>query len=193
VSRSPAGVNVRLLGDEPKLAAGLEVLLPLDRGLVVLGGPPACGRSTALSALLQAHVQQGRVVASLEEPVSFPVSAGQLEGSREAFLRAVRTGPAQVIGVDLVDDAEGVELALELAREGRQVLVTVRGTSVAGLVHRVTVLDARAQRRRLSEHLAAVVLLARGEAQVLRPSEALRRHLRGNETMPPPVLLEAEA
>jgi hypothetical protein len=190
VSRSQAGLNLRLLGHAPALAPALAPLLDAPAGLVVLGGPPSSGRSTALSALLHAHAARGRVIASLEEPVSFPLSAFQLEGDEAPFLQAVRTSPAQVIGVDLLDDARAVELALGLAREGRHVLLTLRGVSLAGLVHRLAVLDARAQRRRLSEHLAAVVLLDRARATVLRPSEALRRHLRGNEAMPPPVLLE---
>jgi hypothetical protein len=190
VSRSPAGLNLRLLGEQPFLARGLEPLLDDPSGLVVLGGPAASGRSTALSALLQGHTARGRVIASLEEPVSFPLTAFQWSDDANAFLRAVRTSPAQVIGVDLVDDARGVELALTLAREGRHVLVTLRGVSLAGVVHRLAVLDASAHRRRLSEHLAAVVLLAREQAEVLWPSEGLRRHLRANEAMPPPVLLE---
>jgi Tfp pilus assembly pilus retraction ATPase PilT len=62
--------------------------------------------------------------------------------------------------------------------------------------------DARLQRRRLSETLAAVLCqtLAVGdddhgwqlEAEALVPSEALRRHLRALDTMPPPAVLEPE-
>jgi uncharacterized protein (DUF58 family) len=52
------------------------------------------------------------------------------------------------------------------------------------------VLDASHHRRRVAAHLAAVALLDGERAELLLPGEALRRHLRGSEAPPPPVLLE---
>jgi hypothetical protein len=53
-------------------------------------------------------------------------------------------------------------------------------------------LDAKTHRRRVAEHLSAVVLTP--GPIVLTPSTALRRHLRGNDSPPPPILFErAEA
>ena len=165
----------------------------MTRGLVVLGGPPGSGRSTSFSALLQDAFDAGRVIASLEEPVSFPRCASQWNAEPEKvepFLRAVRTSMASVVGFDLVDDTVGVDLALRVAPEGRLAVCTMLGLSVGALVQRLAVLDAPAQRRRVAEHLVAVACLhPGGGARLFRPSEALRHHLVTETTPVPPELL----
>jgi twitching motility protein PilT len=188
----------------------LEVLEPLHRltrGLVVIAAPAGQGRSTLMASLLQARAAAGEEVVSLEEPVAWPGLRGpcrQLElhsdVELEAFETLARALPRGVIGIDLMNDEVGAELALELASEGALVVLTLRALAASAALHRLTALDARRSRRRLSESLAAVVSLrlvpSKGGflkvAELLLPSEALRRHLRGNETPAPPVLLETE-
>lgn len=185
----------------------LEPLQRLTRGLVVVAAPAGHGRSTLMTALLQARAAAGHEVVTLEEPVAWPGLRGpcrQLElhtdVGLEAFGAMVRALPPAVIGVDVMNDDVGAELALELASEGALVVLTLRALSSSSALHRLAALDARRSRRRLSEALAAVVSLRlpphpRGfvaQAELLLPTEALRRHLRGNETPAPPVLLETE-
>ena len=193
VSASTAGIALRVLGPSAFLAPGLDELVGVTRGLVVLGGPPGSGRSTSFSALLQDAFDAGRVIASLEEPVSFPRCASQWNAEPEKvepFLRAVRTSMASVVGFDLVDDTVGVDLALRVAPEGRLAVCTMLGLSVGALVQRLAVLDAPAQRRRVAEHLVAVACLhPGGGARLFRPSEALRHHLVTETTPVPPELL----
>jgi len=160
-----------------------------------------------MASLLQARASAGQEVVSLEEPVAWPGLRGpcrQLElhsdVGLDGFATMVHSLPRAAIGVDLMNDDVGAELALELASEGALVLLTLRSLSASAALHRLSVLDARRSRRRLSESLAAVVSLrltpSNGVflkvAELLLPSEALRRHLRGNETPAPPVLLETE-
>lgn len=193
VSSSRAGLALRVLGPSAFLAPGLDALLRLKRGLVVLGGPPASGRSTSFSALLHEAFDAGAVIASLEEPVSFPRCDFQwnAEPARvEPFLRAVRTSAASVVGFDLIDDAQSVDLALGVAAEGRLAVCTALGLSVPALVQRLAVLDAAANRQRLAAHLVMVACLCPGSGpQVLRCSDELRRHLAHQTTPPPPELL----
>jgi hypothetical protein len=193
VATSQAGVVVRFVDPPKEPASELVEVLALTSGLVVIGGPPASGRSATLLSLTHAWEGQGRVVATLEEPRVFPVSSFSFEAADEAeFVRAVRLSPAQVVAVDLVDDERAVELALDFAMEGRLAVCVTRGVSLQALVHRVALLDAKTHRRRVAEHLAAVVLTP--GPIVLTPSTALRRHLRGNDSPPPPILFErAEA
>jgi Mrp family chromosome partitioning ATPase len=189
---SPAGVVLRLLGQR-HLPAALEPLAQLTRGLVVLGGLPGSGRSTALVALLQRAHGQGRLLASLEEPVWLKLSTFQWDagpGQEEAFVRAVRLTPTALVAFDLVDDARSVALALDAALEERLVLCTVRGSTLAEVLQRVAVLDASHHRRRVADHLAAVSLLDGEAAELLLPGEALRRHLRMSDAPPPSMLLE---
>ena len=178
------------LGFPPEV---LEPLQRLSRGLVVIAAPSGHGRSTLMASLLQTRAAAGEEIVSLEEPVAWP-------GLRGPCRQVERALPRGVIGVDVMNDDLGAELALELASEGALVVLTLRALSASAALHRLTALDARRSRRRLSESLAAVVSLrlapSKGVflkvAELLLPSEALRRHLRGNETPAPPVLLETE-
>jgi twitching motility protein PilT len=187
-----------------------EVLQPLTaiaRGLVVLAAPPGQGRTTLGTALVEAWSEAGSAGLAFDEPaclISAESAVRHLEPvaprARETMLSAARALPSCAVLVDLLDDELAADVALELAAEGRLVVLTLRAPSGGQALHRLATLDARRFRRRLSESLAAVVtarLLPGSEglvhaAELLRPSEALRRHLRGNETPAPPVLLEPE-
>lgn len=182
-------------------------LVELERGLVVVAAPPGQGRTTLATALVEAWGEAGRSALAFDEPACFVQSASGVRhvevtgGAGPALMRsAARALPTACVSVDLVDDDAAAETALELATEGRLVVLTLRATSSSGALHRLAALDAKRHRRRLTETLAAVVtvrILPGREglvhaAELLRPSEGLRRHLRGNETPAPPVLLEPE-
>lgn len=194
----------RALGVPPEL---FEPLSKVSRGLVVISAPAGQGRSTLTTALLQLRANAGEEVVTLEEPIAWPALTGSVRQvelhddlGAEAFAAIVRTLPRAVAGIDLVDDAAGADLALELASEGQLVFLTQRALSAAAALHKLASLDAPRARRRLSESLSAVVSLrllpSAGKfvhaAELLLPTEGLRRHLRGNETPAPPVLLEPE-
>lgn len=184
-------------------------LLKLERGLLLLSGEPGNGRSTLYSALLQRFARDGRHVASLEEPLGLPLTPGPgatrqsvlgVDGAAPDFARATRLQRLDVVGLDLVDDALGLDLALDAAMDGRLAVCVFRAPNVSAAVHRASVLDARHHRRRLSEGLAAFIfqrLLVVDARHVLEvdfhlPSVALRRHLRAHETPPPPIAFEGE-
>ena len=185
-------------------------LLRLERGLVLLSGEPGNGRSTLYSALLQRFVQEGRHVASLEEPLGLPLVPGPGAARQSVFgndadgadyARATRLQPLDVVGFDLVDDAHALDLALDAAMDGRLALCVFRAPNVGSAIHRASVLDAKHHRRRLSEGLAAFVyqrLVVLDGKHLLEidfhlPSTALRRHLRAQETPPPPIVFETDS
>lgn len=205
--RGERSLSIRTHFVAPQPGLPPEVLEPLsriDRGLVVVASPSGHGRSTVLTGLLG---QRSSEVVTLEEPVAWPALPGparqvelHTDSSLAAFAVSARTLPNAIVGLDLVDDEPAAHLALELASEGQLVFVTQRGLSAAATLHKLAALDSKRARRRLSESLAAVLslrLVPNGSrfvhaAELLLPTEALRRHLRGNETPPPPVLLETE-
>lgn len=196
LSSSSAGLAFRVLGPSAFLAPGLDRLLGFRSGLVVIGGPPASGRSTSFSALLHDAFDTGRTIASLEEPVSFPRCDAQWNVGPDRlapFLKAVDAAGATVVGFDLVDDAVSVDLALDMAATGRLAICTMLGLSTGALLQRLVVLDAPAQRRRVAEHLRAIACLTpAGGGIVLCPSDALRQHLREHATLPPGLGAPAE-
>ena len=114
--------------------------------------------------------------------------------------REMKLQPFNVIGFDLNDDAQALDLALDAAMDGRLAVCVFRAPNVASAVHRASVLDARFHRRRLSDHLAALSFQrlavydgrATLELDFHLPSVALRRHLRAHETPPPPITFENE-
>ena len=184
-------------------------LLGLERGLLLLSGEPGNGRSTLYAALLQRFVQDGRHVASLEEPLGLPLAPGPgaarqsilgVDADGSDFSRATRLQPLDVVGFDLVDDAQALELALDAAMDGRLALCVFRAPNVGAAVHRASVLDSKNHRRRVSEGLAAFMyqrlVVADGkhflEVDFHLPSIALRRHLRAHETPPPPIVFEGD-
>jgi Tfp pilus assembly pilus retraction ATPase PilT len=195
------------LGVSPLVKAPL---MRLERGLVLLAGEPGSGRTTLLAALLQQFIDDGRHVASLEEPLGLPLRPGPgaarqfmlgSDAEPDDFMRATKLQPLDVVGFDLVDDGLGLELALDAAMDGRLAVCVFRAPNVAMAVHRAGVLDARFHRRRLAEGLSAFCYqrLATYDARrVLEldfhlPSVALRRHVRAHETPPPPIVFENES
>lgn len=184
----------------------VDAVVRLDRGLVVVTSPAGHGRSTFFSAVLSRFEMAGRSVLTLEEPrlLSLGGVSRQLELHSDlqlvAFASAARSFRHDVVGVDLLDDTAAAHHALELASEGAFVVLTLRAVSAASALHRLATLDAPRARRRLPESLAAVVSLrcfpSKGAmvraAELLPVSEGLRRHLRGNESPAPPVLLDTE-
>ncbi len=185
-------------------------LLQLERGLVLISGEPGSGRTTLLAALLQRYVTEGRHVASLEEPLGLPLNPGPgaarqfmlgSDATSDDFVRATKLQPLDVLGFDLVDDALGLELALDAAMDGRLALCVFRAPNVTAAVHRASVLDARFHRRRVAESLAAFsyqrLFPLEGrhtlEIDFHLPTVALRRHLRAHETPAPPIAFENES
>lgn len=218
LERGVVGASLRVLPSRPPALDHLalpprftQALTNLERGLIVVGGTPGSGRSTTLAALCQALLDSGATLASVEEPIAFPLNtvaglARQVDAAEDApaaaAVRALRLGPIDVLAIDLLDEALACELALDAAAEGRLALLVLRGATVTSLVHQLVAADAKLQRRRLSETLAAVLcqtLVPNDagdgwdiEAEALVPSEALRRHLRALDTMPPPAVLEPD-
>ena len=189
----PAGLATPSLN---RLPAGVaRALTEVKSGLMVLSGGPASGRSSSFAAVLEHFARAGRACVTLEQPAFFSLLGVrqvelEVDQSLAVFRQSARLLPVEVVGIDLLDDEAGVDAALEAAADGRLVVVVMRALTLAAAVHRLSELDAKWARRRLSEHLALVVSQARGEASCLAPSEALRRHLRSQTTPAPPVLLE---
>jgi twitching motility protein PilT len=123
-------------------------LSSLNRGLVILTGPMASGRSSTLACLLaQVRAQRETFMVTLEDAIEYVLPAGQglarqreigRDGERQA--RAIRTALRQrpdLLAVDEWAGGPGLESLLEAACEGRLVLLVLRAPSALDALRRI--------------------------------------------------------
>ena len=154
------------------LPESVTKLAELQRGLVVVTGPPGTGKSSTLAALVN-HINrtQRKHILTLEDPIEFRhenqqslVTQREIGRNTPSFVQglhgALREDP-DVIMVGELRDAETMALALTAASTGQLVFATLHTMSAAQTVDRI--LDSfegerQAQvRLMLSESLKAVL------------------------------------
>ncbi|MCA9730136.1 MAG: type IV pilus twitching motility protein PilT [Candidatus Eisenbacteria bacterium] len=144
----------------------------LEKGLVVVTGPPGSGKSTTLAAILN-HINQNqrKHVLTIEDPVEYvhpnlkclfnQREVGRSARSFAAALRAALREDPNIILVGEMRDLETMHLALTAAETGQLVLATLHTQSASQTVDRIINAfpeDQQAQIRvMLSESLKGVV------------------------------------
>ena len=144
----------------------------LDRGLVIVTGPPGCGKSTTLAAIVD-HINRTRRkhVITLEDPIEYiHANQGCLMNQREVgrntrsfhdALRASLREDPNVVLVGEMRDRESLALAISAAETGQLVLGSLHTQSAIATVDRI--LDAfpadrqNQVRTQLAESLRGVV------------------------------------
>jgi twitching motility protein PilT len=161
-------LTVDQLGLPPQVLRFAE----LNRGLVVVSGPPGCGKSTTLAAIVD-HINRTRRkhVITLEDPIEYihqnqSCLMNQREVGRntrsftDALRAALREDP-NVILVGEMRDKETLALAISAAETGQLVLGSLHTQSAIATVDRIldTVpADQQNQvRTQLSESLRGVI------------------------------------
>lgn len=152
--RGRAAAAVRLLPQRvPKLATlGLppqvEQLASLPRGLVLIGGPTGSGKSTTLSAIVDAiNRRDARHIVTIEDPIEYEhvhhrsiveqVEIGVDAPDFPTALRAALRQAPDVIVVGEMRDPETMNIALAAAETGHLVLSTLHTTDVASTISRI--------------------------------------------------------
>ncbi|MGH7725133.1 MAG: type IV pilus twitching motility protein PilT [Candidatus Eiseniibacteriota bacterium] len=161
-------LTVEQLGLPPQILRFAE----FNRGLVVVTGPPGCGKSTTLAAIVD-HINRTKRqhVITLEDPIEYihqnhrclmnQREVGRNTRSFSAALKAALREDPNVILVGEMRDRESLALAISAAETGQLVLGSLHTQSAIATVDRI--LDAfpadqqNQVRAQLSESLKGVV------------------------------------
>jgi twitching motility protein PilT len=182
--------------DELSLSREVQALCHEADGLVVVAGPRASGKSTLLHAFID-RINRSRAdhvitiesrLRTLHERRHSLISQREVDGDGETVARAARAalreGP-DVLVVDDVRSPEAIAVALDAARAGRLVFVSMPAPNATAALERLTdafAVDRRPQvRALLSGALRAVI------------SQVLVHKIAGGRTAAREVLLSSPA
>ncbi len=182
----------------------ISVLSTLPRGLVLIGGPTGCGKTTTMAALVgEINGRDARHIVTVEDPIEYEhvhlrslVEQVEIGADAPDFPTALRSALRQapdVIVVGEMRDPGTMRIALAAAETGHLVFATVHTTDVAAAVSRIA--DAfpterqNAVRQELAMALAAVLTQTliptlsgtlMPAAELLVVSDGARQHIRKN-------------
>jgi type IV pilus assembly protein PilB len=135
-------LNFAEIGFVPSIADGLQRLLSLPQGLILVTGPTGSGKSTTLYSALNVLRKPSVNIVTVEDPVEYALPginqvhvntrAGLTFGS---VLRSLLRQDPNVIMVGEIRDQETAEIALKAAQTGQLVLSTLHtNDSVSAIV-----------------------------------------------------------
>ncbi|AKT41028.1 type IV pilus twitching motility protein PilT [Chondromyces crocatus] len=194
--------------EELGVPAAVRSLAEQDRGIALVVGGAASGKSTTLAAMV-GHINASfaRHVVSVEDPIEFlhednraSISQRELGTDTDSYptgLRAALRQDPDVIMSSALPDPESLELALQAAETGHMVLSAVHTVDVARTLARLVSLGRHAVefRERLADCLQGIVaqrLLPRRDGaglilavEILVATPAVRDAIRRPEVGPP--------
>ncbi|MBU1043036.1 MAG: PilT/PilU family type 4a pilus ATPase [Candidatus Omnitrophica bacterium] len=133
---------------ELNLPENINKLSELKKGLVILGGPAGCGKTSTLSAILDAlNKKRGCHIITLENPIEYffqPIKSlfSQREVGTDCIsfpcaLREAIRQDADVIVINEMRDMETIRIALEAAETGILVFATMSTTDCIQTITRL--------------------------------------------------------
>ncbi|MFA5843252.1 MAG: ATPase, T2SS/T4P/T4SS family [Coriobacteriia bacterium] len=161
----PRGLAELGMSDSEEKA--LHAMVERGRGLLLVCGPVAGGRSATYYALLAHAASSGKTVYSVERSVEYELPAvaqvlvnpGSPVAASQYFAAGIRQD-TDVIAIDSIQSVEDVHLAVEAAGMGKLVVATFAAGDIAAGVRRMLDLGAE------PTSLAAALTLAVGQRLV---------------------------
>ena len=135
-------LNLTEIGFTPAIAEGLQKLLALPQGLILVTGPTGSGKSTTLYSALNILRKPSVNIVTVEDPVEYALPGiNQVHVNTRAgltfasVLRSLLRQDPNVIMVGEIRDQETAEIALKAAQTGQLVLSTLHtNDSVSAIV-----------------------------------------------------------
>jgi type II secretory ATPase GspE/PulE/Tfp pilus assembly ATPase PilB-like protein len=145
----PAPRGLDTLGMNEAETKALHAMVERGRGILLVCGPVAGGRSSTYYALLHYAAQVGKTVYSVERSIDFEipavaqvlVSPGSPVGAESYFAAGMRQD-TDVVAIDAMQSVEDVHLAIEAAGTGKLVIATFSGADIVSGVRRMLDLGA---------------------------------------------------
>jgi twitching motility protein PilT len=192
--------------DKLNLHPDLKNLSSLSNGLVLVSGPTGSGKSSTLAALIQEINQsEARHIITLEYPIEFQFQPQlsfirQRELGRDtpsmqrALIDAMREDP-DVLMVGEMRESDTMRLTLNASETGHLVYATIHSsTTVEAIQRMISAFPSEIQNSvaaQLADSLAGVVCqrlrfrkdlgIRLPECEVLRPTAAVKNHIRRGE------------
>ena len=176
------------LGFDPAVAQGLNNLLALPHGIILVTGPTGSGKTTTLYAALQRLNTAERKILTVEDPVEYQLDGinqmqvkPQIGLSFAAALRALVRQDPDVIMIGEMRDTETARIAVQAALTGHLVFSTLHTNDAGSSVTRL--LDMGIEDYLLTSTLSGILAqrLARALCRACRspytPAPALRAQL----------------
>jgi twitching motility protein PilT len=187
MQRNGIGAVFRLIPEDVQTIAGLGLpedklldLIDVSEGLILVTGPTGSGKSTTLSAIIDAINTSRRAhIITIEDPIEFVhrnkqslINQREVSSHTHSFSNALRAALREdpdIILVGEMRDLETISLAITAAETGHLVFATLHTNSAVKTVDRIIDVFPSAQqaqiRAMLSESLRGIV------AQALLPRE----------------------
>lgn len=169
------GLACRIITSEiPKLAhlglpMGIEKVLEMRSGLVLVTGPTGCGKSTTLAAIIeQINASRRCHIITLEDPIEYIhknkksiVTQREVGRDCKSFSDALRAGLRQdpdVIMVGEMRDLETISTAITAAETGHLVLATLHTRNAFQTIERIIDVFPATHQRQIRYQLANTLM-----------------------------------
>lgn len=152
--------------DELDVPSIIHQLIEQENGLILVAGATGCGKSTTLSAMINAiNQKQARHILTLEDPIEFIHSSrssliqqrelGRHTDSFSSALRGALRQDPDIILLGELRDQETIRLALTAAETGHLVLATLHTRTATQAIDRLVDVFPAAEKMVIQAQLAA--------------------------------------
>ena len=150
------------LGLDTDSLAKLRLMMARPHGMVVIAGPPGCGKTATLYSMLNYRRDESVSIMTLEDRVSCSMpsirqtaNSERDEADENDRFHALLHQDFDVLVMDELLDGPTAAVALQAAGRGRQVYVTVPATSVPDAMSRLE--ELAVQRRQMAGNVVGVI------------------------------------
>ena len=144
LDRTRVELDLSKLGLSGATQAGLQRLLPLPNGIVLVTGPTGSGKTTTLYAALQELNRPELKLFSVEDPIEYQLTGvnqiqvqPQIGLTFPVALRSILRQDPDIVMIGEIRDLETAQIAVQAALTGHLVFSTLHTNSALGAITRL--------------------------------------------------------